>query len=246
MSLFKRALSSFGIGACRVDTLLEEASYCAGDPLPARVMIYGGDVSQSIDGIYFSIHCSYRQSPDEKPFSHTSQLAHCQLNEPLTIEAGAELELPVTLSLPDFTPLSDENTKLWLHTGLDIALAQDPDDQDVITVGASSPLAEVLSRLAALGWQSAGSYCEHLPDGRLQQVLLLDGSAGGRQSLQLKSWRQADGQWIELGLPELDALGVRQLMGRHQRVQKLCLDEQTTATLALSLEQGLAQLLGQG
>ena len=183
---------------------------------------------------------------DEKAFSHTSQLAHCQLNEPLTIEAGAELELPVTLSLPDFTPLSDGDTKLWLHTGLDIALAQDPDDQDVITVSASSPLTEVLTRLSTLGWQSAGSYCEHLPDGRLQQVLLLDGSDARKQSLQLKSWRQSDEQWIELGLPELDAQGVRQLMGRHQRVQKLRLDDQTMASLESALDLRLAQLLGQG
>ena len=53
MSFFKKVLSSVGIGAAKVDTILLNESCEPGGELEATVMIQGGDIEQQIDSIYF-------------------------------------------------------------------------------------------------------------------------------------------------------------------------------------------------
>ncbi|MBY6186358.1 sporulation protein [Marinobacter hydrocarbonoclasticus] len=156
MTWMGRLLSSAGIGAARVDTLLGKEQYQPGETIDAKVMLYAGRVDQRIDGIHFSVHS--RIGSKEQ-----AEIAHCTLAEGLLLKAHSVLELPVKLALPEFTPISTGAIESWLHTGLDIPKAIDPTDKDKIHIVPTEAQRAVLDSLEALGLTPSGVEIEPLP-----------------------------------------------------------------------------------
>ncbi|MBY5992636.1 sporulation protein [Ferrimonas balearica] len=149
-------LSSVGIGAARVDTLLARDQYRPGETIDARVQLIAGQVDQRIDGIHFSVHS--RLAPKQH-----AKIAHCTLAEGLTLKANTVMELPVKLALPQFAPISSGPIESWLHTGLEIPKALDPTDIDPIAILPTSSQQAVLDALAGLGLEQTGVEIEPLP-----------------------------------------------------------------------------------
>ncbi|WP_028113964.1 sporulation protein [Ferrimonas kyonanensis] len=153
MSLFNRLLSAIGMGSCEVDTLLQKAQYFPGETVSARVRIKAGNVGQRIHGVYFSLHCSYEQVEEGQAQTLEVELAHFQLADAYKVAAGEEWELPIEFVLPEFTPLTQGKTKVWLATGLDIRQAVDPKDRDYLQVVPQPLAAELLHKVEQLGFE---------------------------------------------------------------------------------------------
>ncbi|MDX1655865.1 MAG: sporulation protein, partial [Candidatus Competibacteraceae bacterium] len=165
MSLFNRMLSSVGIGAAKVDTLLQAERFCPGDMMNGIVRITGGNVEQRIDDIYFTVHCNYLVEQDEQKIDRTATLAHYKLSEGLTIAPGEQRELPIALQLPWETPLTMGRTRVWVSTGLDIKQSLDPADNDYIQVVPGRLVSALLEAVRNLGFRLVEAETEAAPTG---------------------------------------------------------------------------------
>lgn len=160
MSFVKRALSSMGIGATRVDTILFGDQFVPGSIISGMVMLYGGEVEQQIDEIYFLLHASYYSEADKGIIKKSLPLTSYQINEPLIIGAGEEKELPLSIQLPSYTPLTLGGTDVWVQTGLDIKSSIDPIDKDYIQVMPNKLMAALFNSLDELGFELKKVTCE--------------------------------------------------------------------------------------
>lgn len=163
MSFFKKALASFGVGNAQVDTVLDNSTFRAGDTLTGRVEVKGGDVAQNIDAISLLLYTTYTKELNDSKFEDEVVLERLQVSQPFTINAKEYKEIPFSLTLPYETPITMGKTRVWVHTGLDIAMAIDPTDKDFISVEPSILVTEVLNAVQALGFRLREVACEAAP-----------------------------------------------------------------------------------
>lgn len=160
MSIFYKALASFGIGAATVDTVLDQNTYTAGDLIQGKVKIKGGNVAQSIDAIYISLNVNYTNESGDAKFEETASIFNKKLNEPFVIEVNEEKEIPFSFNVPYDAPATVGKTRAWLHTGLDIKMAVDPEDQDAITIRMTPLASNILAAIKKLGFRLREVECE--------------------------------------------------------------------------------------
>ncbi|MGA8942369.1 MAG: sporulation protein, partial [Thermoactinomyces sp.] len=125
-----KSLASLGIGAASVDTRLNRQPFHAGSPVEGIVFIRGGQTEQQIDDIYLYLVIHYLKN--DRKISHVLQ--KYQLSRAFSIQANQTKEIPFQIDLPLVTPMSTGSYPIYLKTGLDIKMAIDPSDQDLIEV----------------------------------------------------------------------------------------------------------------
>lgn len=150
MSFMSRMLSSVGIGAATVDTILFKNQFAQGETITGTVTIKGGQVEQQIDDIYVSIETDYKS--DETRVTVT--LNQQKLSQGFMIAANEKKEFPFSIQLPFHTPLTMGRSKIWLETGLDIKNAIDPSDRDYIKVVPGELLAPLFAATEQLGFRT--------------------------------------------------------------------------------------------
>jgi len=164
MSFFKRMLSSVGIGAATVDTVLHGERFTPGEQMEATVNITGGNIEQAIDAIYFSVHntyeAEYESDGETKTTTKTATLARHKVTEPFVIHPDEAKALPVSLRLPLDAPLTLGKTKVWVQTGLDIKRAIDPGDKDYIKVAPNALMQTMFDAMQQLGFALFQAECE--------------------------------------------------------------------------------------
>ncbi|MGG2947384.1 sporulation protein, partial [Geobacillus stearothermophilus] len=117
--LFKKLLSSIGIGAATVDTKLAKAQYVQGETVEGVVDIRGGSVEQHIDEIYLALATTYIREIDDKKFEEKAVLARYKVSGPLTIAPNETKTIPFQFALPYDVPVTLGSSRVWLQTGLD-------------------------------------------------------------------------------------------------------------------------------
>ncbi len=150
MSFMKGLLSSIGIGAAEVDTILLKNQFVQGETIKGTVMVKGGSVEQQIDDIYVSIQTDYKSDDTRTTVTLNKQ----KLSQPFTIGPNEKKEFPLSISLPRHTPLTMGRSKIWLETGLDIKSAIDPSDRDYIKVVPGELLAPLFQAVEQLGFRT--------------------------------------------------------------------------------------------
>lgn len=175
MSLFKRMLSSIGIGSAKVDTVLEGEEFEPGAIINGVVKIKGGSTEQHIDGLYFAVHTSYKVTVEremdaeeeegeptivEEEITKTTTLHSFKLADAFSIGSGEEKEIEISLQLPWSTPLTHGNSKTWISTGLDIKKGLDAGDKDYIRVVPGQLALAVVESMEQLGFRLVESECE--------------------------------------------------------------------------------------
>ncbi|MDO7907911.1 sporulation protein [Paenibacillus sp. JX-17] len=161
MSFFNKMLASFGIGAARIDTLLDKPSYHPGEDVHGVIHIYGGSTEQQVDRIYVQVMTEYILEHDDRKVIETCCMARITVSDRLTVQAGEKLEIPFAFPLPLETPLTLSRQPVWLRTGLDIDNAFDPKDQDYIEVVPHPDQTAVLEAVEQLGFTYRSSTCEY-------------------------------------------------------------------------------------
>jgi sporulation-control protein len=128
--LIFKSLASLGIGAAQVDTRLNQQTFYAGDSVQGVVFIQGGQAEQQIDDIYLYLVIHYLRNNKKTSFI----LQEYQLSKSFVIQANETKEIPFQIHLPLVTPMSTGSYPIYLKTGLDIKMAIDPSDEDLIEV----------------------------------------------------------------------------------------------------------------
>ncbi|MCW8333563.1 sporulation protein [Vibrio paucivorans] len=147
MSFFKKTLASFGIGSAQVDSVLQQEVLYPGQSVDVTIHVYGGSSDQDIDNIDLKLCCRYveevpvdrdrgQHRPGERmrKVNQSYTLAKWSLPYAFTIKAGETRDFSIRLDVPWNTPITVGDAKVWLETGLDISMAIDPTDKDILTV----------------------------------------------------------------------------------------------------------------
>ncbi|MEZ8100996.1 sporulation protein [Vibrio bivalvicida] len=155
--MFGKLKASLGIGAAKVDTVLESLSVFQGETLRGNVHIQGGDVEQQIDAINLKLCTEMKVESDESTSYQDFVLAKLEAVQPFVIQPNETKQVPFELSLDDETPITALNAAknqchVWLATTLDIDFAIDPKDRDFVEVKPLPVVAKVLSAIEQAGF----------------------------------------------------------------------------------------------
>lgn len=144
-----RLLSSLGIGGASVDTRLPETAFTPGETIEATVEIEGGRSEQSIDAIYFALLTR------DDAGDHV--IGEFQVIEPFTMPAAESRTVTNEVTIPRWTPVTRAGHRVWLKTGLDVAWAVDPNDEDDIEVVPGPYLEALFGAVDELEFDPRGS-----------------------------------------------------------------------------------------
>ncbi len=155
--MFKKLKASLGIGAAKVDTVLDEMSVYQGSTLRGHVFIKGGDVEQQIDAITIKLNTEMKVEIDDSVSYQTFTLDQTQAVQPFVIQPQEERQIPFEMKLHDETPITALNAHknqchVWLETSLDIGFAIDPRDRDYIEVRPLPVVSRVLQAVEQAGF----------------------------------------------------------------------------------------------
>jgi sporulation-control protein len=151
----KRLLSSIGIGAATVDTILPQADVRPGERVDLVVELSGGDAIQHIDGLYFTLKAE--SGGDEWVVDRY------EVDDSFSIDPGEERTERVTITVPVWTPVTRGDTHVWLETGLDIEWAVDPTDHDDVRVEPDDRVAALFEAAADLDFEFVSAAITETP-----------------------------------------------------------------------------------
>ena len=118
VSMFKKILSSVGIGAAKVDTQLHQTSFFPGETIEGVVTIKGGSTDQNVDAIYLKLMSEYEDKLNDKKINIAVELEKFLLQDSFTIAADEKKEIPFSFQIPYDVPVTLGKTRVWVQTCL--------------------------------------------------------------------------------------------------------------------------------
>ena len=147
--MFRKLLSSIGVGGAKVDTRLSHDTLVPGETVSGETVIEGGSGPQEFERIYLYVSTQYKHEDS----LHEHALVEHSVGGGISIDAGEKRTIPFSFPLPYETPLSLGRHDIYVRTGLDVPSAIDPSDVDPIRV-APHPLQQaVLDAAENLGFR---------------------------------------------------------------------------------------------
>lgn len=165
MSFLSKALSKVGIGAAKVDAVLDSSSIAPGEPLTGVINITGGKVEQQINKLDLDVYCNYfveleNDEGDTEITEETCCINSWDIEEAFTIGAGEEKQLTFELILSPQAPISVGKSTTWLKTNLDIDYALDKSDKDYLNIVPNELQQATLDAIESLGFALDEAECE--------------------------------------------------------------------------------------
>jgi len=152
-----RILSSIGVGAATVDTVLPKPELRPGETVQVDVELSGGDSNQVIGGIFFELKTRTGSDGD------ATVLSEIEVERSISLSPDEERTIPVDIELPLWTPVTRDGVSVWLATRLEIDWARDPTDEDRITVVPDEYVSALLDALDDLGFALDGTEVVDVP-----------------------------------------------------------------------------------
>lgn len=248
MSFFKKTLASFGIGSAKVDSVLQQEVLYPGQKVNVVIHVYGGASQQDIDNIDLKLYCRYikevpatqerheRNSSNMRRVPQNYVLAQWSLPYTFTIQPGETRDFEVELDVPWNTPITIGDSKVWLETGLDISMAKDPSDTDILTVRPDPVLDGIFTAFEEQGLRIRQVECEavkgfELPFVQEFEFVPTTGPYHGRwRELEVVAYRSHDEWqlWFEIDRHREGAKGMlASLLGIGQLKRQLSIPLQT-------------------
>lgn len=219
--MFTKLKASLGIGAAKVDTIINNPSLYQGETIIGQVQVTGGDVDQEIDSISLQLCTEAKVETDNGNRYEKIVLGKIRANSAFTIEANQIKSLNFSLPLPLETPIThieanNNQSYVWIETSLDIRFALDPKDRDFLEVNPIAAISYMLEYFQQAGFTLAKADVEK---GFLQGGYFASRS-GCYQEFEFKRSGFFNGQEIELSfvleddkihcLVEIDGSGGRE------------------------------------
>eukprot|EP01093_Parvamoeba_rugata_P003562 TRINITY_DN1477_c0_g1_i5.p2 TRINITY_DN1477_c0_g1~~TRINITY_DN1477_c0_g1_i5.p2 ORF type:complete len:165 (+),score=39.53 TRINITY_DN1477_c0_g1_i5:806-1300(+) len=155
--MFKKILASVGIGAAKVDTVLETEHLQPGQLFNAQIVITAGDVSQEITGLDLALMTRVKVEGEDGAYFTNHIIDKWRITDIGTIEPGQQKHIPFEARLHSETPITEINagynqSHVWLETGLDIDLALDPKDKDQLHIYPNDAVTTFMEAMDRLGF----------------------------------------------------------------------------------------------
>lgn len=254
MSLIKKTLASVGIGAARVDAVLDTDRARPGEQVTGTIHVRGGETPQVIDHVGMALMTQYKHEVDDNEVYVNHVLTETQVRDGFEVGAGDTLELPFTLQIPLQTPVSLGRSQVWVQTALSVSKALDPKDRDVLLIEPDAGTATILQALEQLGFTLRKADCEenrHLGRGVpfIQEFEFMPGGAYAGRLSELEVVMAADTGGVQLWLEtDLHTGGglTGMLLGEldlNERFTQVRLDEAMLAQGTAAVAQRLGQVI---
>ncbi|TMO26380.1 sporulation protein [Pseudoalteromonas sp. S4741] len=155
--MFKKILASVGIGAAKVDTILETEHLQPGQLFNAQIVITAGDVSQEITGLDLMLVTRVKVASEDGDYFTNHVIDQWRITDIGIIEPGEVRTIPFEARLHSETPITEINagynqSYVWLETGLDIDLAFDPTDKDHLHIYPNEAVKTCMQAMEKLGF----------------------------------------------------------------------------------------------
>ncbi|OIJ19136.1 hypothetical protein BKP45_14295 [Anaerobacillus alkalidiazotrophicus] len=126
--MFKELLSSIGIGSTKVNTVLFEDIIERGKEVKGEVHIIGGISEQKISEIYIHIDSEFHKyDHDMTEFPDiTEPILEIKVTDPLVIRPHEEKIIPISFTIPYYTPITFGKQTVQIQTELKINLLNHP------------------------------------------------------------------------------------------------------------------------
>ncbi|MFJ5964002.1 sporulation protein [Bacillus sp. NPDC093026] len=148
----KRMAAKIGIGAAKIDTVLEKAVYQPGDTVKGTVTIKGGNIDQETKFVKIKVVQRYDiEQDDDQVTKYTNIVVH-HVTDAFTIKANETYNFPFAFHLPLDTPVTMGKTTTELVTDLDLQGAIDKADYDPIQVTVHPWISQILKAIDILGF----------------------------------------------------------------------------------------------
>lgn len=149
--MFKKILSSIGIGSAQVDLVLDRKSVTMGETINGQLFVKGGSVDQQIGCITVELRVRSQYQHDDDMRQVDQAVAYVELTEPFTVRANEKLDYDFSFEVPEQIPLSSATTHYYFNTNLGIDAGLDATDKDQITVYPSGLLGNLMEGFRLLG-----------------------------------------------------------------------------------------------
>ncbi|MCS1352068.1 sporulation protein [Mechercharimyces sp. CAU 1602] len=155
--MFKTMLASLGIGAAKIDLVLDQDHVTMGEEVTGEIRLQGGEVEQRME--YLSVHFCVQSH-----FSMGDQVMNVDervdtipiVKSPFTVQASEEQTFPFSFICPEYLPVSSINTKYYFLTNLEIEKGMDAKDRDYINVLPAGLLKNFMDGFTRLGFRHIG------------------------------------------------------------------------------------------
>lgn len=137
--MLKKILASVGIGAAKVDTVLENETLLPGESLRAKIIVKGGNVPQNISGLHLALMTQAKVESDDREYQENIVLQTWKVTDAIELSPGEEKVFPFEATIHPETPITAiscpcNKSHVWIQTGLEIDMALDASDKDYLTV----------------------------------------------------------------------------------------------------------------
>lgn len=163
MGWFKKTLAKVGVGSAGIGIALSGDDTKQGAEIDVILTVTGGEVAQQVNVISLTLQCDYmgweqvrshgEQGRKQQRRRKTCVLHQWSLPDAFTVNAGEERVLNTAFILPQITPLSLGDGKVWLEARLDIPLAKDASGKVEIAVKPDDTLDAVLDTFELAGFR---------------------------------------------------------------------------------------------
>lgn len=167
--MFKTLLASLGVGAAKVDLVLDQNQITMGEKVTGQVRLTGGEVKQTIQGLSVDFRL---WSVIGEGFQVKEKVCTISAtDETFELQPGEERTYPFSFICPEYLPYSytpkrdvwgnpvnhrGTNTKFYFETNLDIHRGKDAEDRDYIDVFPKGLVKNFLEGCWMLGFHLRG------------------------------------------------------------------------------------------
>lgn len=147
--MFKKLMASFGVGAAKVNLVLDKEGYRIGEVVRGKVIVMGGNVAQDINTL--DVDVLMRVIIKGKEVKRVLDTVPVARN--FRLEAREVKEIPFEHLLPINYPIAKSSLSYFLITKMDIAQAMDTDDNDPLVVLPNKDMQMVFDALQILNFK---------------------------------------------------------------------------------------------
>ena len=154
--MFKKILASVGIGSAEVDTVINSQQVQPGGILSVTVVIKAGDAEQDVSGLQLNLMAQTKYETDNGEGYRNQVLQSWSIDQKLQLKPGDTHQIPMQLQLHPETPVThlpcqNNQSRVWLETGLEVDLALDPSDRDPLMIAPSQTMMNCMEAMERCG-----------------------------------------------------------------------------------------------
>ncbi|MBA4493882.1 sporulation protein [Paenactinomyces guangxiensis] len=150
--MFKTLLASAGVGAARIDLVLDDSKVTMGETVAGKIIAVGGSTEQKVDELTVKFNMESYHGKNLNTIQR--EIASIEVtDDDFVIRPGEEKVFPFQFDCPFTLPVSSVSTKYYFDTNLEIKWGKDSKDRDYIDVLPAGFLKNFLDGFQLLGFK---------------------------------------------------------------------------------------------